>query len=171
MPSFAELGRLVGLRSKHAVWKLVKRLESAGVVTRDGTGRLVPGGRMAPLKVLGTVEAGFPGPAEETLLDTLSLDALLVRSGETSFLLKVSGDSMIDAGILPGDLVIVDRGRKAKEGDIVVAEVDGGWTMKSLQRRVGTVTLVPANANYPPIVPKEELRIGGVVTAVIRKLA
>ncbi|MEW6324748.1 MAG: transcriptional repressor LexA [Nitrospirota bacterium] len=168
MPSFAELGRLVGLRSKHAVWKLVKKLEAAGVVARDSTGRLIPGDRMAALKVLGTVEAGFPSPAEEMSLGTLSLDAWLIRDRDESFLLKVSGDSMIEAGILEGDLVIVDRNRRPKSGDIVVAEVDGAWTMKRLERQGERVVLIPANARYRPILPVNELRIAGVVTAVIR---
>lgn len=168
MPSFAEFGRLVGLRSKHAVWKLVGKLEAVGIVARDATGRLVPGSRMGMLKVLGTVEAGLPGPAEEIALDSLSLDAWLIRDREETFLLKVSGDSMIEAGILEGDLVIVDRNREPKSGDIVVAEVDGGWTLKVLQKQGARVLLIPANARYQPIVPVNELRVAGVVTAVIR---
>ena len=169
MPSFSEIGKLVGLHSKNAVSKLVKKLEHHRIVLRDATGRLIPGVRMAAVKVLGTVEAGFPSPAEEELLDTISLDAFLIRNREASFLLKVSGDSMIEAGILEGDLVIVDRSRKAKNGDIVVAEVDGAWTMKYFRKRGNDITLVPANAKYQPIQPKEELRVAGVVTAVIRK--
>jgi len=168
MPSFAELGRLVGLRSKHAVWKLVGRLEAAGVVARDATGRLIPGSKMGAVRLLGTVEAGFPGPAEEGFLETLSLDHWLVRNREASFLLKVSGDSMIDAGILPGDLVIVDRSRTPKNGDVVVADVDGAWTIKHFRRQGETVTLMPANAKYAPIKPRTELRVAGVVTSVIR---
>ena len=86
-------------------------------------------------RVRGTVEAGFPSPAEEELVDTLSLDELLIQNREASFLLKVTGDSMTGAGIMPGDMVIVDRGRTAKSGDIVIAEVDGQWTMKYLRKR------------------------------------
>jgi SOS regulatory protein LexA len=168
MPSFSELGRLVGLRSKHAVWKLVKRLEAGGVVARDGTGRLIPGSKMGAVKLLGTVEAGFPGPADEGLLETISLDHWLVRNREASFLLKVSGDSMIDAGILPGDLVIVDRSRQPKNGDVVVAEVDGAWTIKHFRKQGEAVTLLPANTRYAPIKARSELRIAGVVTSVIR---
>ena len=121
------------------------------------------------MKVLGTVEAGFPSPAEEELADTLSLDDLLIQNRDATFLLKVSGDSMSGAGILPGDMVIVDRGQTPKSGDIVIAEVDGAWTMKYLEKRGEAVTLVPANPNYKPIQPKNELKIAGVVTAVVRK--
>jgi repressor LexA len=169
MPSFSEIGELTGLRSKNAVFKLVSKLALLGVVERDEKGRLIPRSIASPVKILGTVEAGFPSPAEEALTDTLSLDDLLVQNREATFLLKVSGDSMSGAGILPGDMVLVDKGRVPKSGDIVIAEVDGEWTMKYLRKRGDSVTLIPANPKYQPIRPKKELKIGGVVTAVVRK--
>jgi len=169
MPSFSEIGELAGLKSKNAVSKLVGKLEGLKVLSRDKKGRLIPGSIAVSLRVLGTVEAGFPSPAEEELLDTLSLDELLIQNREATFLLKVSGDSMSGAGILPGDMVIVDKGQPPKSGDIVIAEVDGQWTMKYLRKRGDTITLVPANPKYQPIKPKNELRIAGIVTAVVRK--
>lgn len=169
MPSFSEVGELTGLRSKNAVHKLVTKLEGLNVLSRDDKGRLIPGSLALPVKVLGTVEAGFPSPAEEELLDTLSLDQYLIDNPTATFLLKVSGDSMADAGILPGDMVLVDRSRAPQSGDIVIAEVDGQWTMKYLKKRGQTVALLPANSRYKPIVPKSELTIAGVVTAVVRK--
>ncbi len=169
MPSFSEIGGMVGLRSKNAVSKLIKKLEQIKVLERDSKGRLIPGSIVLSVKVLGTVEAGFPSPAEEELADTLSLDDLLIQNPEATFLLKVSGDSMSGAGILPGDMVIVDKGRVPKSGDIVIAEVDGEWTMKYLRKRGESVTLIPANPRYKPIKPQNELKIAGVVTAVVRK--
>jgi SOS regulatory protein LexA len=169
MPSFSEIGELVGLRSKNAVSKLVDKLEQLKIIGRDEKGRLLPGSIALSVKILGTVEAGFPSPAEEELVDTLSLDELLIQNPEATFLLKVSGDSMSGAGILPGDMVIVDKGQPPKSGDIVIAEVDGAWTMKYLRKRGENVTLLPANPDYNPIRPKSELRIAGVVTAVVRK--
>ena len=140
MPSFSELCKITGLRSKNSVFKLVARLEKLKVLERDRTGRLIAGSIACPLKVLGTVEAGFPSPAEEELVDTLSLDDFLIQNREATFLLKVSGDSMSDAGILPGDMVIVDKGRTPKSGDIVIAQVDGEWTMKLARVVVGVDT-------------------------------
>jgi SOS regulatory protein LexA len=169
MPSFSEIGEITGLQSKNAVSKLVGRLEKLNVLERDKKGRLIPGSIAAPVRVLGIVEAGFPSPAEEELIDTLSLDDLLIQNREATFLLKVSGDSMSGAGILPGDMVLVDKGRPAKSGDIVIAEVDGQWTMKYLKKRGNDVTLLPANPRYKPVKPKSELKIAGVVTAVVRK--
>ena len=76
---------------------------------------------------------------------------------------------MSGAGILPGDMVIVDKGQTPKSGDIVIAEVDGEWTMKYLRKRGSDVALIPANPKYKPIKPERELKIAGVVTAVVRK--
>jgi len=169
MPSFSEIGELTGLQSKNAVSKLVDKLDSLKVVGKDEKGRLIPRSIASPVRILGSVEAGFPSPAEEELADTLSLDDLLIENPDATFLLKVSGDSMSEAGILPGDMVIVDKGQTPKSGDIVIAEVDGQWTMKYLRKRGESVTLIPANPKYKPIKPKNELKIAGVVTAVVRK--
>ena len=169
MPSYAEIGELTGLRSKNAVFKLIGKLEKLKVLEKDKKGRLLPLAFAKPVRVLGTVEAGFPSPAEEELVDTLSLDDFLIQNREATFLLKVSGDSMSGAGILPGDMVIVDKGQTAKSGDIVIAQVDGEWTMKYLRKRGDTVILLPANPKYQPIKPKNELKIAGVVSAVVRK--
>lgn len=169
MPSFSEIGEIVGFRSKNAVYKLVNKLEHLNVLQRDSKGRLVPKSIASSVKILGTVEAGFPSPAEEELADSLSLDELLIQNPDATFLLKVSGDSMSGAGILPGDMVLIDKSQIAKSGDIVIAEVDGQWTMKYLRKRGESITLLPANPAYLPIRPKNELKIAGVVTAVVRK--
>jgi repressor LexA len=169
MPSFSEIGELTGLRSKNAVFKLIGRLEKLRVLKRDARGRLTPLSIASPVKVLGRVEAGYPSPAEEELADTLSLDDYLVKNPEATYMLKVTGDSMSGAGVLPGDMVLVDKGRTPKNGDIVIAQVDGEWTMKYLKKRGESVTLLPANPSYQPIKPKKELKVAGVVTAVVRK--
>ncbi len=169
MPSFSEIGELTGIKSKNAVSKLVNKLDRLRIVGKDEKGRLVPRSLANRVRILGAVEAGFPSPAEEELADTISLDDMLIENPDATFLLRVSGDSMSDAGILPGDMVIVDRGQTPKSGDIVIAEVDGKWTMKHLRKRGESVTLIPANPKYKPIKPKNELKIAGVVTAVVRK--
>lgn len=169
MPSYSEIGKITGLRSKNAVFKLIKKLEGLKVLKRDDKGRLIPLSFKEYVKVLGTVEAGFPSPAEEELVDTISLDRFLVNNPDSTFILRVSGDSMSGAGILPGDMVIVDKSLSPKNGDIVVAQVDGEWTMKFLRKRGDGIILIPANEKYRPIRPKRELNIAGVVTAVIRK--
>lgn len=169
MPSYQELKKILGFSSKNAVTYWVQQWIKLGLVERDKTGRLLPGKALRPLRLLGEVQAGFPSPAEEENVDTLSLDDWLIEHKEASFMLKVSGDSMIDAGIHPGDFVILERGRAPKNGDIVVAEVDHEWTMKFFDKKGALIMLRPANRKYQPIRPREELKVAGVVTAVIRK--
>lgn len=171
MPTFSEIGEICGFKSKNAVFKLVEKLKDSNVLEKDSKGKLIPRSIVASVRILGTVEAGFPSPAEEELADNISLDDLLIQNRQATFLLNVSGDSMQDAGILPGDMVIVERGKTPKSGDIVIAEVDGQWTMKYLRKRGEQVALIPANPKYKPIRPKDELKIAGVVTAVVRKYA
>lgn len=169
MPSFSELCHLWNLRSKNAVSKAVDKLIDTGALDKDSKGRLIPRSIIHTIRLLGSVEAGFPSPAEEELADTISLDDMLIQDRKATFLLKVSGDSMSEAGILPGDMVLVDKGMTPKNGDIVIAQVDGEWTMKYLRKRGNVVTLIPANPKFRPIKPKHDLTIAGVVTAVIRK--
>lgn len=124
----------------------------------------------AHLTLLGLVEAGFPTPSEESLHENISLDDWVIEKKEASFMLKVKGDSMRDAGILDGDMVIVERTQNAKTGEIIVAEVDGAYTMKYLRKdKAGKFYLDPANDAFKPIYPKENLQITAVVKAVVRK--
>ncbi len=169
MPSYGELMVLLDFKSKNAVSYWVDRWMVDGLVRRDSTGRLLPGPKLRALRLLGEVRAGFPSPAEEENVDTISLDDWLIGNREASFMLKVEGDSMKDAGINPGDFVILERGRTPQPGDIVVAEVDHEWTMKFFDKQQGRTVLRPANPNYPTITPQQELKIAGVVTSVIRK--
>ncbi|MFC1618304.1 transcriptional repressor LexA [Patescibacteria group bacterium] len=169
MPSYGELAKLLGFKSRNAAYKLADRLIKAGVLSKDSAGRLRPSKLFQDTKVLGVIEAGFPSPAEEELIDTLSLDDFLIRNKSATYILEVTGQSMIDAGIMPGDMVLVERGKDPKEGDIVIAEVDSKWTMKYYRKIRGRVCLVPANRRYKTIYPEEELNIAAIVIAVIRK--
>jgi SOS regulatory protein LexA len=156
-----------------------KIVELLSVFCRDGVHPAAAGQEEVPcktalcrivgLQVNGEVCAGFPSPAEEELRDVISFDEYLVAHPETSFLLSVTGDSMIGAGIMEKDLVIVERGRQPKNGDIILAEVDGNWTMKYFCKKGKAITLEAANPKYSPIVPQTELRIAGVITALVRK--
>ena len=169
MPSYQEIAQLARYQSKNAVWKLVQRLIAQGRLAQDARGRLLPTNYFYEIPWLGSVIAGYPSPAEEELLDTMSLEDYLGHNKDATYLLRVTGDSMSEAGILPGDLVLVERRETARSGEIVVAEVDGEWTMKTYRKRGRTITLEPANKKYPPIVPKEAIRIVAIVKAVIRK--
>jgi SOS regulatory protein LexA len=169
MPSYSEICELFEYKSKNAAFRLVKKLIDSGFLTKSAKGKLVPCNPLKPLRVLGEVQAGFPTPAEEQVLDTISLDEYLIGNAQASFLLRVSGDSMSEEGIMPGDLVIVERGRTPKNGDVVVAQMDEEWTLKFFERKNGQIRLIPGNKKYPVLIPKQELKMGGVVTSVVRK--
>ena len=170
MPGYQEIMDLVGFKSKNAVYKLINKLVDEGIVTKDAQGKLIPADILDEVPFLGLVEAGFPTLAGEVSAETLSLDNYLIKDKDRSYLLEVKGDSMIDAGIHEGDLVLVEKLRgEPKEGDIVIAQVDGGWTMKYLRRDKGRSFLEPANQNFKPIYPQYDLQIAAVVKGVIRR--
>lgn len=171
-PTLEELCRLFHVRSKNTASMMARGFVQAGALGRTATGRLVAPQRTAAstLRLLGSVAAGFPSPAEEALLDSMTLDEYLITKPTATFMLRVEGDSMVDAGILPGDVVLVERGRAARNGDIVIACVDGAWTMKYFYKDAGGVRLEAANKNYKTIRPKHKLEVEGVVSSVIRKL-
>lgn len=169
MPSYQEILKLVGFKSKNAVSKLVQKLIDEGLVAKDGQGRLIPTSSYSEIPLLGLVEAGVPTMAEAQDLDTMSLDGYLIHDRGKTFFLEVKGDSMIEAHIEEGDLVIAERTETARDGDIVVAEVDGDWTLKYFKKLGDKVWLLPANKNYKPIYPKHSLRIAAIVRGVVRK--
>ncbi len=117
------------------------------------------------------IPAGFPSPAEGYLDDYLSLDEHMIQDKASTLLLRAKGDSMIDAHICDGDLLVVDRGRQAKSGDIVVATLDGEFTLKRLLIRGQNLILQPANPDYQPITvsPEQEFEVFGVVSGIARQ--
>jgi SOS regulatory protein LexA len=169
MPSFAEMVYLLGVRSKSVVNFWINKLIDANLLEKDGRGHLKFSKSALAIPLVGSVQAGFPSPEEEVVRDLVSMDEYLITRPDASFLLQVSGDSMTGAGIMEGDLVIIEKGRDPKTGDIVIAEVDGEWTMKYFHRKGKQIILEAANPKYPDISPKTELKLAGIVTAVIRK--
>ncbi|HEY4503711.1 MAG TPA: transcriptional repressor LexA [Candidatus Paceibacterota bacterium] len=170
MPSYREMMDILGFKSKNAVYKLVNKLVAERVVSKDSQGHLIPNKLTGEVPLLGLVEAGIPSIADESILDMMNLDEYLISDPSKTFVLKVKGDSMIEEGIKEGDLVVVERQNEPKDGDIVIAEVDGGWTMKFLRKKVGKpVYLEPANNKYKPIYPEHDLHVAAVVKGVIRK--
>ncbi len=173
MPTYSEMMKLFGFKSKNAVARVVEKLAEAGLVAKDHLGRLVPTQsfeeNIGSVPMLGFVTAGFPASVEEELADRVNLDDLLIEKKATTYMLEVDGDSMIDAHIEKGDMVLVERANQAKDGQIVIAEVDGEFTMKYFRKEGGKVWLEPANKNYQPIYPVHSLNINAVLKAVIRK--
>ena len=118
------------------------------------------------------VTAGFPSPADDYVEDRLDLNELLVQRQEATYFLRVKGDSMVGAGIHPGDLIVVDRSIDPQDGHVVVAEVNGELTVKRLRQVDGMPELHPENPAYPVIRFQEgqDLRIWGVVTSAVHRV-
>ena len=172
MPGYAEIMALTGFRSKNAVFKLIAKLVEEGVVQKDTRGRLSPlqleTGYETSLPLVGHIRAGFASPSEEELADTITIGDYLIRDKDASYLLEVVGDSMIDAGIQEGDMVIFERTHEYRPGDIVIALTEDGYTIKYLRNKGARYFLEAANTVYSPIYPREG-EIIGVVTGTFRR--
>lgn len=171
VPGYNEIMSLLGFKSKNAVYKLLNKLVEDGIFEKDSRGKLSPRSLVGEVPILGLVEAGIPTVAEESMLDTASIEEFLLGdSKDNTYMLEVKGESMIEAHIAEGDMVLVERADRAKVGDIVIAEVDGGWTMKYYRLdKHGRPYLQPANKHFKPIYPEYDLKIAAIVKAVIRK--
>jgi repressor LexA len=169
MPVYTEIMSLLGFKSKNAVSKLIHKLIAEGVLDKDSKGHLIPNMLVGEIPVLGLVEAGFPSDVAEISSDTLNIADYLIRDKECTYLLEVKGDSMIEAGIQEGDMVVAEKKNVARDGDIVIALVDGGWTMKYYRNQKGKIYLEPANKDFKNIYPESQLEIAAIVKGVIRK--
>ncbi|WP_155375471.1 transcriptional repressor LexA [Catellatospora vulcania] len=181
-PTLREIGRAVGLSASSSVAYHLRELEEKGLLQRDrGRPRAlrlrlpldddgIPRQRGAAVQVplLGTIAAGGPILAEESLEETLTLSRDLVGHG-TLFSLRVRGDSMVDAAICDGDVVVIRQQPTAYSGEIVAAMIDGEATVKVYRVSRGHVELVPCNPAYDPI-PGDDAVVLGKVVAVVRRV-
>lgn len=177
-PSVREIGERVGLSSSSTIHAHLKTLERRGLISRDPTkpralrSEVTPRG--APLRetivmpVIGKVAAGVPITAQENVEGEFVLPASFTRTSD-GFMLRVQGDSMIDAAILDGDLIVVRPQRNANNGEIVVAMVEGEATVKRFYKEDGRFRLQPENPAMEPIYASD-VTIVGRVEAVVRKL-
>lgn len=168
MPTYTEMMKLFGFKSKNAVYRVVTKMIAAGIVTKDRLGKLIPSGSFDEIPMVGFVKAGLPAPGE-VLNDSLNLEEYLVPKKASTYLFEVDGKSMIDAHIDDGDMVIAERANTAKDGDIVIARIDGEFTMKYLRTKNGTSWLEPANKQFKPLYPEFELEVVAIVRGVVRK--
>jgi len=169
LPSFAGVARLVGLKSTSAVSAMVDRMKSVGLLESSPDRRLQPGKAFFEREVLDSVQAGMPQPANDAQHEVVTIDDYLIDNPSRTALLTVKGDSMIDAGIMPGDKVLVKKRAPTRPGDIVVAIVDNEYTVKYLEQDKKGFYLKPGNKAYQPIRPRDSLEMLGPVVGVFRK--
>ena len=162
---------MLGLRSKSSVAALVARLKLSGFLESTPDRRLAPTRRFfaRPLAEA-PVRAGLPEAIDDSEADALTIDDYLIERPSSTVLIRVKGDSMMDAGIFDGDLVVVEKRPSAHKGDIVVAIVDNQFTLKRLDLEAGKFVLKPENKAYPIIRPEGALEIFGVMVGLVRKL-
>lgn len=169
LPPYSGIAKLVGMRSKGAVSAMVKRLAGAGYLVMMPDRRIQPQKPFFERELLDSIQAGLPQAANDTLAESFSIDEYLINSPSRTILLTVKGDSMAGAGLMPGDVVIVKKGAPATVGSIVVAIVDGEYTVKYLEADNGQYYLRPANKAYPDIHARDHLEIFGLVVGSFRK--
>jgi SOS-response transcriptional repressor LexA len=170
IPSYSVLASLWGISAKSWVSECVRRYEEAGYLDWTPDKQLKPGVRFFERRLANdTVQAGLPNPALSDGYDLVTIDDYLVRVPSKTSLVRVKGDSMIDAGIHEGDLIVVEQQPNANVGDIVVAIVDDAFTVKYLDREKGGFVLKPANKAYPVIRPRGRLEIFGVMAGLVRR--
>ncbi|MBE7034935.1 MAG: transcriptional repressor LexA [Ruminococcaceae bacterium] len=178
-PSIREICSAIGLKSPSTVHNYLKNLESKGLLVKDGsknrsirltgteTERMAePIAEYLSVPVIGSVAAGAPILAEENVTDTFPLPMVFAHN-KNVFMLKVKGDSMINAGILHGDYVIVTQQNTARDGDIVVALLDDSATVKTFYKEKDHIRLQPENDALSPILVRD-VKILGVVSGVFR---
>ena len=178
-PSLSEMADHLGVKSKNAIAKLLTSLEDGGYIATNGKARgiqvlnsltdsLQKG--LVRVPVLGSIQAGSPHLAEEFIEEWINLPQTFIKGRRDVFLLRVRGDSMINAGIHEGDLVIVRPTREAKNNDIVVALLHDEATVKRFVQIKNRAYLKAENPDYANIYPKEEWMVQGKVVGVIRNL-
>jgi repressor LexA len=177
-PSVREIGELVGLSSSSTIHAHLKALERRGLISRDPTKPRAmrsngpfsgPAHDAVVMPILGRVAAGVPITAQEDVEGEFLLSAAFVPKASEAFMLRIQGDSMVDAAILDGDLIVVRPQPSAESGEIVVAMLDGEATVKRFYREAGRVRLQPENPSMAPIYASD-VEIVGRVEAVVRRL-
>ena len=168
LPSFRQIAEDLKFKYHNSVQHYLEALMFSGVVQKIDS-FLYLDKKLFGLKIYdSTVPAGLPATAEDTY-EVFDFEDYLKADEDRSFMLRVSGDSMIEAGIYDGDLIVVDRKIQPTHGVIVVAIIDGGYTVKYLRKKAGKYYLKAANPKYKDIYPESEFKIVGVVTGSVRK--
>lgn len=170
VPSYSDMAKALGFRAKNAAFKLTQRLIASGHLEKSSGGRLVPGPCFFVMEMSDDeVRAGFGAEGNATgLLQAKALDQMLIARPSNTVLVKVRGDSMVDAGILTGDVAVVETSMQAAHGDVVVAEIDGSYTIKEYRIDRGKAHLTAHGQGRRSMGAKETLNVIGVVRGIVR---
>lgn len=170
LPSFEKIAQAFGFKHKNSVWQYFKKLKECGLVKEKNGKFFISPDCFGAILFTSSVRAGFASVAEDSIEKRVSLDENFDLDNPSVFMFTVSGTSMINAGIFDGDRVIVKKTPYSKDGDIVLAFIDNGYTLKTYRQKNGKIWLQPENPEFPIIEPEESLTIFGVATGIARQL-
>lgn len=170
LPSFEIIAEEFNFKHKNSIWQYFTKLKQANLILEKNKRFYInPDFFGAPMFTT-SIRAGFASVLEDGIEKRVSLDDVYEINNPSTFLFKVSGDSMVDLGIFHDDTVIIKKCETALNGQIVLACVDGDFTLKTYRKKDGEVFLEPANSSYEIIRPKSSLTIFGVAVGITRKL-
>lgn len=169
LPSFEIIAKDFGFKHKNSVWQYFNKLKEENLICERNNRFYINKELFGAVLFSSVVKAGFASVADDYVEKRVSLDETFDINSPSTFLFTVSGDSMINLGIYEGDKVIIKKTNTARNGDIVVAYIDGGYTLKTYRNKNGKIWLEPANPNYPNLYPKEQLVIFGIAQGIVRK--
>lgn len=170
LPTYEKMREIFGCKSKSTAFYTINRLIASGFLRRNKQ-KLMPGPNFEEMSFFNSVKAGFPGPAEEEANDHMSLDRYLVEQPNSTVFVRVKGESMKNAGILNGDIAIVERSAEARLGQMIVVNLEGELAVKILKKQGNHFFLESANPKYPSL-PLEDYvtnNMVGVVKGIARK--
>ncbi len=170
LPSFETLAQKFGFKHKNSILQYFKKFENSGLIIKNERRYKISPSEFGAKMFTGKVRAGFASAIEDDFEGRISLDKKFQINSPSTFIFTVSGDSMVELGIFEGDSVIVKKCPEANSGDIVLAILDGAFTLKTLIKENGKTFLRAANKKYKDMYPESSLSIFGVVTAVIREV-
>lgn len=170
LPSYEQIAKDFGFKHKNSVWQYFKKLKDEELILEKNGKFIINPSCFGAIMFTTAVRAGFAAVGEEYIDKRVSLDEDFELDNPSTFMFKVSGDSMVNAGIFDGDTVIIRKTASANDGDIVLAFIDNGFTLKRFRKKGTKVWLQPENPDYPDIIPEETLTIFGVASGIARKL-
>ncbi|MGN0006093.1 MAG: transcriptional repressor LexA [Candidatus Gastranaerophilaceae bacterium] len=170
LPSLETIAHQFGFKHKNSVWQYFNKFKEENLICEENNRYKINKNLFGAIQMMSSVRAGFATAGEDYVEKRVSLDDEFNIDNPSTFLFKVRGDSMVDLGIFEGDTVVVNKCSYANSGDIVLAYIDGGYTLKTLRKKGSDVWLEPANPEYPILRPKETLEIFGTVKGIVRKI-
>ena len=169
LPSFESVAKDFNFKHKNSVFQYIKRFRDLGLVEEVNNRFKIKDSFFGAKMFTSHVRAGFASAIEDGFESRISLDYELDINSPSTFVFEVAGDSMVDLGIFEGDLVIIKKCQDAKDGEVVLANLDGGLTLKTLKKEGNVTYLKPANKNYPDMYPETSLTIFGKAVGIVRK--